>query len=76
MQIKRGKQENGKDLRSPQENWRYKGTIDAKMGRIKNRYGEDLTEAKEIKKNWQEYTEKLYKKDLKDLDNHDVWSLT
>ena len=43
MQRNRGKQENRKDLRSPQENWRYKGTIDAKMGRIKDRYGEDIT---------------------------------
>ena len=43
----------------------------AKMGTIKDRNGMDLTEAKDIKKRWQEYTEELYKKDLHDLDNHD-----
>ena len=47
-----------------------KGTFYAKMGTIKNRNGMDLTEAEEIKKRWQEYTE-LYKKDLHDPDNHD-----
>ena len=47
-----------------------KGTFHAKMGSIKDRNGKDLTEAEEIKKRWQEYTEKLYKKGLKDLDNH------
>ena len=41
------------------------------MGTIKDRIGMDLTEAKDIKKRWQEYTEKLYKKDLHDTDNHD-----
>ena len=41
-----------------------KGTFHAKMGSIKDRNGMDLTEAKDIKKRWQEYTEKLYKKDL------------
>ena len=39
-----------------------KGTFHAKMGLIKNRKGKDLTEAEEIKKKWQEYTEELYKK--------------
>ena len=48
-----------------------KGTFDAKMGSIKDRNGLDLTEAKDIKKRWQEYTEELYKKDLHDPDNHD-----
>ena len=48
-----------------------KGTLHAKMGSIKNRNGMDLTEAEDIKKRWQEYTEKLYKKDLHDPDNHD-----
>ena len=48
-----------------------KGTFHAKMGRIKDRNGMDLTEAEDIKKRWQEYTEKLYKKDLNDPDNHD-----
>ena len=48
-----------------------KGTFHAKMGRIKNRNHMDLTEAENIKKRWQEYTEDLYKKDLHDPDNHD-----
>ena len=43
----------------------------AKMGTIKDRNGMELTEAEEIKKRWQEYTEEQYKKDLHDLDNHD-----
>ena len=47
-----------------------KGTFHAKMGSIKDRNGMDLTEAEDIKKRWQEYTE-LYKKDLLDTDNHD-----
>ena len=41
------------------------------MGSIKDRNGRDITEAEDIKKRWQEYTEKLYKKDLHDQDNHD-----
>ena len=41
------------------------------MGSIKDRNGRDITEAEDIKKRWQEYTEELYKKDLHDLDNHD-----
>ena len=41
------------------------------MGSIKNRNGMDLTEAEDIKKRWQEYTEELYKKDLHDPDRHD-----
>ena len=41
------------------------------MGKIKDRNGIDLTEAEDIKKRWQKYTEELYKKDLHDLDNHD-----
>ena len=48
-----------------------KGTFHAEMGTIKDRNGMDLTEAEDIKKRWQEYTEKLYKKDLHDPDNHD-----
>ena len=48
-----------------------KGTFQAKMGKIKNRNGMDLTETEDIKKRWQEYREKLYKKDLHDPDNHD-----
>ena len=46
-----------------------KGTFHAKMGTIKERNGMDLTEAENIKKMWQEYTEELYKKDLHDPDN-------
>ena len=48
-----------------------KGTFHAKMGSIKDRNGTDLTEAEDIKKRWQEYTEELYKKDLHDPNNHD-----
>ena len=48
-----------------------KGTFHAKMGSIKDRNGMDLTEAEDIKKRWQEYTEELYKKDVHDQDNHD-----
>ena len=48
-----------------------KGTFHAKMGSVKDRNGMDLTEAEDIKKRWQEYTEELYKKDLHDPDNHD-----
>ena len=48
-----------------------KGTFHAKMGTIKDRNGMDLTEAEDIKKSCQEYTEELYKKDLHDSDNHD-----
>jgi len=48
-----------------------KGTFHAKMSTIKDINGMDLTEAKDIKKRWQEYTEELYKRDLHDPDNHD-----
>ena len=48
-----------------------KGTSHAKMGSTKDRNCRDLTEAEDIKKRWQEYTEKLYKKDIHDPDNHD-----
>ena len=48
-----------------------KGTFYAKMGSIKDRNGMDLTEAEDIKKRCQEYTEELYKKDLHNPDNHD-----
>ena len=48
-----------------------KGTFHAKMGTIHERNRMDLTEAEDIKKRWQEYTEELYKKDLHDRDNHD-----
>ena len=48
-----------------------KRTFHAKMGSIKDRNGTDLTEAEDIKKRWQEYTEELYKKELHDPNNHD-----
>ena len=48
-----------------------KGTFHAKMDTINDRNGRDLTEAEDIKKTWQEYTEELCKKDLHDPDNHD-----
>ena len=48
-----------------------KGTFHAKMSTIKDRNGMDLTEAEDIKKRWQKYTEELYKKDHNDPDNHD-----
>ena len=47
-----------------------KGTISVKMGSIKDRNGMDVTEAEDVKKRWQEYTEELYKKDLHNPDNH------
>ena len=48
-----------------------KRTFHAKMGTVKNKNGKDLTEAEEINKRWQEYTEELYKKCLNDPDNYD-----
>ena len=64
MQRNRGKQRKGK-TRNPFKKIRdIKGTFHAKMGSIKDRNGIDLTEAKDTKKRWQEYTEELYKKDL------------
>ena len=48
-----------------------KGTFHAKIGSIKDRNGMVLTEAEDIKKRWQKYTDKLYKKDLNDPDNYD-----
>ena len=48
-----------------------KGIFHAKMGTIKDRNGMDLTEAEDIKKRWQEYTEELYKEDFNDPNNHD-----
>ena len=47
-----------------------KGIFHAKLGTIKDRSGLNLTKAEEIKKRWQQYTEKIYKKDLHDSDNH------
>ena len=48
-----------------------KGTFHAKVSTIKDRNGTDVTEAEDIKKRWQEYTEELYKKDFHNPDNHD-----
>ena len=48
-----------------------KGEFHARMGTIKDRNGKDLTEAEDIKKKWQQYTEELYKNSLNNLDNHD-----
>ena len=53
-----------------------KGTFHAKTGSIKDRNYRDLTEAEDIKKRWQEYTEELHKKDLHDPDNHEGVTLT
>ena len=71
MQRNRGKQQNGKDytrqlLKKIRDT---KGPLHAKMGSIKDRNGTALTEAEDIKKTWQEYTEELYKKDFHDPDN-------
>ena len=71
MQINRGKQQNGKDQRCLQENQRYEGNISCKDGHNKGQKWQGLTEAEDIKKRWQEYTEELYKEDLHDQDNHD-----
>ena len=73
MQRNRGKQQNGKDqTRDLFKKIRdTKGTFHAKIGKIKDRNGMDLTEAEDIKKRWKEYTKELYKKDLHDQDNQD-----
>ena len=72
MQRNRGKQQNGKTRDIFKKIRDNKGTFHAKMGSIKDRNGMELTEAEDIKKRWQEYTEELYKKDLHDPDNHDA----
>ena len=69
MQIYRGKQQNGNTRDHFKKIRDTKGTFHAKMGTIKDRNGMDLTEAEDIKKRWQEYTEELFKKDLHDPDN-------
>ena len=61
MQRNRRKEQNGKDLKKIRDT---KGTFHARMGSIKGRNGMNLTEAEDIKKRWQEYTEELYKNDL------------
>ena len=71
MQRNRGKQQNGKTRDLFEKISDAKGTFHAKMGSIKDRNGMDLTEAEDIKKRWQEYTEELYKKYLHDPNNHD-----
>ena len=73
MQRNRGKQWNGKDLLKNlfKKIRDTKGTFYGNMGTIKDRNGLDQTEAENIKKRRQEYTEELYEKDLHDPDNHD-----
>ena len=63
-------EQNGKDQRSLQENQRYQGKFSCKDGHNKGQKWYGLTEAEDIKKRWQEYTEELYKKDIHDPDNH------
>ena len=70
MQRNRGKQQIGKARDLFKKIRDTKGRFHAKMVSIKDRNGRDLTEAEDIKKRWQEYTE-LYKKDLHNPDNHD-----
>ena len=65
----RGKQQNGKEERSFQENQRYQGKFSCKDGHSQGQNGMDLTEAEDIKKMWQAYTE-LLKKELHNTDNH------
>ena len=72
MQRNRGKKQNLRKTRDLLKKIRdTKGTFHAKMDSIKDRNSMDLTEAEDIKRRWQEYTEELYKKELHDLDNHD-----
>ena len=72
MQRNRGKQWNGKTRDLFKKIRDTKGAFHAKTGTIKDRNVMDLTEAEDIKKRWQEYTEELYKKDLHDPDNHNA----
>ena len=71
MRRNRGKQWMGKTKDLFRKIRDTKGTFHVKMGTIKERNGMDLTEAEEMKKWWQEYTEELHKKDLNDSDKHD-----
>ena len=71
MQRNRGKQQMGKTRDLFKKIRDTKGTFHAKMGSVKDRNGMDLTEAEDIKKRWQEYTEELYKNYLHNPDNHD-----
>ena len=70
MQIDRGKHRIGETRDLFEKIRDTKVTFHAKMGSIKDRNCRGLTEAKDVKKRWQEYTEELYKKDLHDSDNH------
>ena len=65
-----------RDTQVPECEHQRKGTFHAKIDSIKDRNGMDLTEAEDIKKWWQEHTEKLYKKDLHNPDNHSGVTLT
>ena len=71
MKRNRGKQQNGKTRDLFKKIRDTQGTFYAMMGSIKDRNGRDLTEAEDIKKRQQEYTAELYKRDLRDPDNHD-----
>ena len=70
MQSSRGKQENLKTRHLFKKAGVIKGTFHARMGTIKEKNGKELTEAEEINKSWQEYTEEWYKKGLNRPDNH------
>ena len=70
MQRNRGKQYKGKTRDLFKKVRDTKGIFHAKIGTIKDRNSMDLTEAEDIKKRWQDYTEELYKKDLNNPDNH------
>ena len=70
MQRNRGNNRLGKTRNLSKIIRDTKGTFHEKMGSIKDRNGMDLTEAEDMKKRWQEYTEELYKKDLHDPDNY------
>ena len=72
MQRNRGKQQNGTDQRSLQENQRYQGNISCKDGLNKRQKWHGPNRSRDIKKRWQENTEELYKKDLHDPDNHNA----
>ena len=71
MQRNRGKQQNGKDQGSLQENQRYQRNISCKDGLDKGQKWYGPNKVEDIKKRWQEYIEELCKKDLHDPDNHD-----
>jgi len=71
MQRNRGKQQNGKDEGSLQENQRYQRNISCKDELDKGQKWYGPNRSKDIKKRWQKYTEELYKKDLHNPDNHD-----